>query len=180
MRLIMAVFFILILGPIQVAVAKADLGKYQKLSVQLEKLCESHATVEDFVSTIRKAGGFRAIKGTRYVGKAGAVNLGRVRLKILENGEWDLVTEVPSPSKNLLFKTEHFAPSVDYQLFAFVDAKPLAASSITKQDKPTLVIFTPSKVIAVCTDSDKNYYLLDRPDHNFAEISHRLKSRLGI
>ena len=180
MRVIVAVSFILILGIAQAAVAKNGLGKYQKLSIQLEKLCEKRARVEEFVSTIRKAGGFRAIKGTRYVGKAGAVNFGRVRLKILENGEWDLVTEVPSPSKNLLFKTDHFAPSSDYQLFAFLDAKPIKTGSLTKHDRPTIVIFTPSKMIAVCTDDDKNYYLLDRPDHNFAELSHRLKSRLGI
>lgn len=180
MRVIFAIFFILIVGLTQAAFAKSDLGKYQKLSMQLEALCEKHAKVEEFVSTIRKAGGFRAIKGTRYVGKAGAVNFDRVRLKILENGEWDLVTEVPSPEKNLLFKTDHFVPSKDFQLFAFVDAKPINTSSLKKPDRPTLVIFTPSKMIAVCTDDDKNYYLLDRPDHNFAEITYQLKSRLGI
>lgn len=177
MRQTIAVSFILFLGLTQTALAEPDLGKYQKLSLELERLCKNQAKVKDFLSTIRKSGGFRAIKGTRFVGKAGAVNLGRVRLKILENGEWDLVTEVPSPEKYKLFETKHFAPTGDFQLFTFLNEKPISPGSLTKSDRPTLVIFTPSNVIAVCTDSDKNYYLLDRPDHKFAEISHRLKPR---
>lgn len=161
----------------QIAFAKPELGKYQRLAIQLEDLCKNQARVEDLITTIRRSGGFRVIKGTRYVGKAGAVNFGRVRLKILENGEWDLVTEVPSG--NLQFKTEHFVPKGDFQLFAFLDAKAIEPAALTKADRPTLVIFAPSKVIAVRAD-DRTYYLLDRPDHNFAEITYQLKSRLGI
>ena len=177
MRLLLITALILLAYIPQTAFAKPELGKYQRLALQLDELCKNRTREEALVSAIRKSGGFRVIKGTRYVGKAGAVNFGRVRLKILESGEWDLVTEVPSG--NLQFKTEHFAPHGDLQLFAFSNAKAIEPAALTKADRPTLIIFTPSKVIAVRAD-DKTYYILDRPDHNFAEVTYHLKSRLGI
>ena len=173
--ILVLLFFSLFLLPM--GSAKENKGKYQQLSIELEALTKTQATERELLASIRKFGGFRAIQGTRFVGKAGAVNFpGHVRLKILKDGNWDLVTEVSS--NGLDFKTEHFSPTRAHQLFVFSNSKHVRPETLTKTDRPTMVVFMPAKIIVVVTDG-KCYYLLNRPDLAFAELTYKLKTKLG-
>lgn len=157
----------------QPASAKGGLGKYQKLSLRLSELCKPNVTEKDLIRAIRKTWGLHGHKRPGFV-KTNSINFPqRVRLRILEDGNWALTTEEPSDADSMmLFKVEHYAPSSDYQMFAFVNAKPIDPSAIAKADRPTIVVFTPNKVLVVATEY-KEYYLLDRPDLEFARIKYR-------
>lgn len=174
MRLFVTTLLLLSAFSVQAALAKETLGKYQRLSLTLDKLCMDKATEKEFVSSIRKCGGFRVIKGRGFV-KPGAINFSdRIRLKILKDGNWDLVRE--EFSDDLTAKDVHFTPSSAYQLFVFRKAKSINPSEVDKKDHPLLIVFMPDKVIAVVTEDDRYYHLLNRPDHEFADITFK---RLG-
>lgn len=169
MRLFVTTLLLLSAFSLQAASAKETLGKYQRLSLTLDKLCKEKAAEKDFVSSIRKCGGFHVIKGRGFV-KPGAINFpDRIRLKILKDGNWDLVRE--EFSDDLTAKDVHFTPSSEYQLFVFRKAKSITPSEVDKKDRPLLVVFMPEKVIAIVTEDDRYYQLLNRQDHEFADIT---------
>lgn len=154
----------------QPALAKAGLGKYQKLSLRLSELCKPNVKEKDLIRAIRKTWGLRRASRPTFV-KTNAINFPQhVRLKILKDGNWDLMTE--EYLGDIQWKSEHFAPSSKYQMFAFANAKLIDPASVTKADRPTIVLFTPDKVIVVATEY-RSYYLLDRPDLEFARIKYR-------
>lgn len=170
MKFLLLIIFLFSATTLQPSFASDSLGKYQKLSRKLNELCNSHVTEQDLIRAIRKAGGFRSSKRPNFV-KTTAINFPqRVRMRILKDGNWDLMTE--EPTDDMVFKVEHYAPSSDYQMFAFANAKLIDPSAVKKADRPTMVVFTPNKVIVIATEY-KHYYLLDRPDFEFAKIKYR-------
>ncbi|MBX9568469.1 MAG: hypothetical protein K2X77_06210 [Candidatus Obscuribacterales bacterium] len=170
MRLLLVILTLISASCMQAAFAKDSLGKYQKLSLKLSELCKSQANEVDLIRAIRNTGGLRSSNRPSFV-KTNAINFPqRVRLRILKDGNWDLITE--EPSDITFFKVEHYAPSSRYHMFAFANAKLIEPGSVKKTDRPTIVVFTPNKVIVVATEY-KQYYLLDRPDLEFARIKYK-------
>ena len=170
MKFILLIIFLVTTTPLQPSLASDSLGRYQKLSRRLNELCNSQVPVQDLIRAIRKAGGLRSSKTPNFV-KTNAINFPqRVRMRILKDGNWDLMTE--EPTDNMVFKVEHYAPSSDYQFFAFANAKLIDPGAVKKDDRPTMVVFTPHKVIVIAAEY-KHYYLLDRPDFEFAKIKYR-------
>lgn len=170
MKLLVLIFFLFSAFTLQPGWAKDKLGKYQKLSRQLSTLCNSQITEKELIRAIRTTGGLRSSKRPTFV-KTNSINFPQqVRLRILKDGNWDLTTE--EPSDDMLFKVEHYVPTRNFQMFTFANAKQIDPSAITKADRPTIVVFTPSKVLVVATEY-KHFYLLDRPDLEFARIKYR-------
>lgn len=173
MRFFLAILFLASSSFMHAAWTKETLGKYQKLSINLSELCKKQESEKELIRSIRKAGGFRATKRPAFV-KTNTINFPQgVRLRILKDGNWELMSEERGTGLDF-FKTEHYASTSDNQLFAFVNAKLLDPASITKSERPTLVVFTPNKVIVVSTE-DKSYCLLNRPDFEFAAIKYKNK-----
>lgn len=170
MRLSLLILTLICAGCMPRAIAKDSLEKYQKLALQLNELCKSQANEVDLIRAIRKAGGIRGSRRPSFV-KTNAINFPQgVKLRILKDGNWDLSTE--EPSESTFFQGKHYAPTSKCEIFAFKNAMLIDPCAVGKTDRPTMVVFTPNKVIVVATEY-KQYYLLERPDLEFARIKYR-------
>lgn len=173
MKTLLTILIVLNICTAQTAMAKkVHLGKYQQLSIKLDELCKTKAKDEDLIKSIRKAGGFHARQRKDFFIKGRSLNFPQdVRLRILKDGNWDLITEDRSAGMDI--KEEHFAPASEHQLFVFSNGKEISPSALKRTDRPTLVVMTPEKVIVIATEHGKFFCLLDRPDQEFANLKYK-------
>lgn len=169
MRLILGLWLLVMLVAAQPVFAEDELNKYAELCKKLEQLCKAKASENAFLKSIKELSDCHEFKGTRFA-KAGAINFSdSVRLKILKDGNWDLLSEDRQDG----LKIEHHRAKTEYDFFTFKSAKPVNPSELSISDHPVIVVFIPSKIIVITTDSDKLYYLIEDPDHHFAEKTYK-------